>query len=244
MQKYCQTLLFILIFSSAAIAQFIPDSYYTTTPAEAPKPVTAEAIVASSEAVKPVSIEATSASPEAVKPVSIEALAVPSGEAAPKPTPEASSPATIESLSAPPPGIIPTAETPKIEMKPLEEGASYKGVTWGSDFSQFKKIKSFSGNLGSPSGAFVNSACDNDIALILDVPLSGKGKKGEQRVMFEYVPQKFYSVYIEPDDINYIFYDGKFCMAFSKLMASNFDLYRDNFYKKYQKKNISQGFKL
>lgn len=235
MQKHCQTLLLILIFSSAAMAQFIPDNYYTTTPAEAPKPVTAEAAVVSAEAVKPVSAEAVAVSAEAVKPVSVEALAVPSGEAAPQSSPEASSLASKESLSTPPPGIVPTAESPIIEIKPLEEGASYKGVPWGADFSQFKQIKGFSGSLGSPSAAFVNSSCDNDIALLLDVPLSGKGKKGEQRVMFEYVPQKFSSVYIEPDDINYIFYDAKFCMAFSKLMESNFDLYRDNFYKKYQK---------
>jgi len=179
--------------------------------AEAVKPVSAEA-VASIEAVKPASAEAVS-SIEAVKPVSLEVIAAPSGEAV--------RPATPEVIASP--------------EAPTEEGASYKGVPWGVDFSHFKQIKGFAGSLGSSSAAFVNSSYDNDIALLLDVPISGKEEKGGQRIMFEYVPQKFSSVYFEPDDINYIFYDGKFCMAFSKLMGSNFDLYRDNFYKKYQK---------
>jgi hypothetical protein len=63
--------------------------------------------------------------------------------------------------------------------------------------------------------------------------------------MFELVPQKFASVYFEPDDVFYIFYDGKFAMAFSTIMEKNIDLYRDNFYKKYKRiGNFSKAYAL
>ena len=149
-------------------------------------------------------------------PVSAEALAVPSAEVSI--SPESSVPASKESASTPP-----------------GEGVRYKGIPWGADFNKFKEIKNFSGNLDAPSAAFVSSSDDNDIALLLGVPVSDKGKTREQRIMFEYVPREFASVYFEPDDVYYIFNKGKFAMAFSRIAVSNFDLYRDDFYKKYQK---------
>jgi len=117
---------------------------------------------------------------------------------------------------------------------PAEEGTSYKGVAWGSDFSVFKASKNFGGNLGPFSAAFIGTTDDNDLALLLGAPLSAKDANGEQRVRFEFVPRKFASVYFEPDDTYYIFYNGQFAMTFSRINDNNFSLYRDTFYKKYK----------
>ncbi|MBU0661679.1 hypothetical protein KKG22_05925, partial [Patescibacteria group bacterium] len=116
-----------------------------------------------------------------------------------------------------------------------EEGSSYKDVPWGANFETFKKIKGFAGSLAPFSGEITGSTDDNDIALLLGAPVSEKDAKGFQRVMFEYIPRKFASVFYEPDDTFYIFYDDKFAMTFSKINTENFDLYRDTFYKKYNK---------
>jgi len=227
MRKHCLFFIFLVILIQAAAADVSPESFSISTSTEVATPVSAEALAAPSS--------------EAAESISAEALAAPSAEAVRLITPEVSaSPessvlASKESSSTPPPGIIPPAEIPPAEIKPPEEGASYKGVPWGCDFKKFKEIKGFSGSLDSFSAAFVNSADDNDIALLLGAPVSGKGAKGEQRIMFEYVPQKFASAYFEPEDVFYIFYDGKFAMVFSRIGANNFDLYRDNFYKKYEK---------
>ena len=182
---------------------------------------------------------------EATSPISAESSVAPSGEAIQAMTAEAAvssevtAPASIEPSSLPSaPGIVPTAETTASQ----EEGASYKGVPWGADFSKFKTIKNYPGNLGSSSSGFVGNTEDNDIALLLGTPVAEQGPK---RVMFELVPQKFASVYFEPDDVFYIFYDGKFAMAFSTIMEKNIDLYRDNFYKKYKRiGNFSKAYAL
>jgi hypothetical protein len=146
------------------------------------------------------------------------------------------SPASTQE-SAPPPGLF------KVEEKPLEEGSSYKGVPWGCDFIQFKQMKNFSGILSEISAAFLSTSDDNDLALILGAPLSAKGADGGQRVLFEFVPQRFASAYYPPEDVYYIFYNGKFAMVFSRLIESNYDLYRDNLYKKYRKSgNVSFKF--
>jgi hypothetical protein len=140
------------------------------------------------------------------------------------------------------PNAKPTTESVIVEVKPekpLEEGDSYKGVPWGADFRKFKEIKKNANDLIDYSAAFVSTTDDIDIALILGTPLSKKVGEGGQRVLFEYVPQRFASVYYEPDDVYYIFYDGKYVMAFSRIIEANFDLYRDNLYKKYKK---SGGF--
>jgi hypothetical protein len=127
-----------------------------------------------------------------------------------------------------------TAETVPAPQ-PLAEGSAYKGVPWGADFNTFKTIKGYAGNLGPQSAVMIGSSDDNDIALLLGVPVSGKEANGGQRVRFEYMPQKFAAAYFEPDDTYYIFYNGKFALTFSYINSSNFDLYRDTFYKKYEK---------
>jgi len=127
-----------------------------------------------------------------------------------------------------------TAETIPPSQPPAE-GSSYNGVPWGADFDTFKTVKGFAGNLGPQSAALVGSSDDNDIALLMGVPVAEKDQNGEQRIMFEYLPQKFATVYYEPDDTYYIFYNGKFALTFAYINSSNFDLYRDTFYKKYAK---------
>lgn len=159
----------------------------------------------------------------------------PSSETSAAKTAEATASSSAETRSA-------TTEAATVEAPPVttatatpEEGSSYKGIPWGADFNAFKAIKGFAGSLAPLSAAFVGTADDNDIAMLLGVPVSGKDANGEQRVMFEYVPRKFASVYYEPDDTYYIFYNGKFAMTFSNIDGKNFDLYRDTFYKKYKK---------
>ena len=212
---------------------------------------------ASATGEPPPAITSTTISPEATNGISIEAQIKPTVEAtsintseAIVSTPEATNATTVETTpitiietvettAAPTaettpiisPIMIPTPESQKI----LEEGTSYKGVPWGCDFFKFKEIKGYPGSLGLQSAGFVNSFDDNDIALLLGAPVSEKSVKGERRIMFEFIPQKFASVYLEPDDVYYIFYNGKFAMAFSGIIVNNFDLYRDNFYKKYRK---------
>lgn len=166
----------------------------------------------------------------AFSPVTGEAAGLVSKEALPRSvTAESSSPLSKEA-------VIATAEAASGEVIGLtEEGASYKGIPWGADFSTFKTIKNFPGNLAPLSAAFIGSLDDNDVALLLGVPVSDKEISGGQRVMFEFVPRKFASVFYEPDDTYYIFYNGKFALTLSKINAKNFDLYRDTFYKKYRK---------
>jgi hypothetical protein len=170
---------------------------------------------------------ADNVSAESAAPASAETVFLPSMEAPAVATVEVTAPSSRESISA-----TTEASTAEPTAAAPEEGTSYKGVPWGADFSTFKTIKSFAGNLGLFSAAFIGSSDDKDIALLLGVPV---GSNGSQRVMFEYVPRKFASVYLESDDTYYIFYNGKFAMTFSKINESNFDLYRDTFYKKYQK---------
>ncbi|MFA6549089.1 MAG: hypothetical protein WCT39_04075, partial [Candidatus Margulisiibacteriota bacterium] len=135
--------------------------------------------------------------------------------------------------------------TAEIAAAGTVEGASYKGIPWGADYNTFKTIKNFAGDLGPLSAAFISTTDDNVIALLLGVPISEKDANGGQRVMFEYVPRKFASVYLEPDDTYYIFYNGKFAMTFSKINENNFELYRDTFYKKYTKiDNFSHRYEL
>ncbi|MDD5593697.1 MAG: hypothetical protein PHG97_03005 [Candidatus Margulisbacteria bacterium] len=161
---------------------------------------------------------------------SIEVISLSSSETSAAKTAEATVSSSAETRSA-----TTEAATTEPTTVALEEGASYKGVLWGADFNAFKAIKGFAGSLAPLSAAFVGTADDNDIAMLLGVPVSGKDANGEQRVMFECVPRKFASVYHEPDDTYYIFYNGKFAMTFSNIDGKNFDLYRDTFYKKYKK---------
>jgi hypothetical protein len=174
--------------------------------------VTADEV--SPESTPAVTAESAAPSTEAIPAVTVEATPLPSTEV---------SAATTE---------VSTAEP---AAAGTEEGASYKGIPWGADFNAFKAVKGFAGNLGPLSAAFVGTADDNDIAMLLGVPVSDKGSNGGQRVLFEYMPRKFASVCFEPDDTHYIFYNGKFAMTFSKINSENFDLYRDTFYKKYKK---------
>lgn len=233
MLKYGSVLIALLTLSALffpvcpAQAQVSPESSSVSASAEAARPGSPEAVnLGSTEAANLGSTEAAKlGSTEAAKLGSAEAPAAPSGEAVRAATTET---AASPEVSAPAPAST--------EISTPEEGASYKGLPWGSDFNKFKAIKGFRGDLGPFSAAFMGTADDNDIALLLGTPAT-------DRVMFEYVPQKFASVYFEPDDLYYIFYDGKFAMAFSRIMAENFDLYRDNLYKKYKKTGgISQKY--
>jgi len=221
------TLLLLINLSQLNIAQAQSSLEGTSTisSTEASKPISLEATnLTSAETTKPLSLESsTPISTEAVRSISGEAQIVSSTEAG-KPVVTGS---TLETTVGTSSEVLSPVE------QPLEEGASYKGVPWGSDFNRFKEIKKYSGLLGSPSAAFINSTEDNNIALLLDVPISNKGKKNEQRVMFEFVPHQFTSVYYEPDDVYYIFYQGRLAMAYSRIAEKNFDIYRDNFYKKY-----------
>jgi hypothetical protein len=184
-----------------------------------------------------------SVSAEAVRPVSLEASALPSVEATSSATGESIveyeefTYITDEYVSTPQ-GIFSTSEISSIlantQYSSLE-GIDYKDVPWGADFNAFKKIKNYPGNLSPDSAGFVSSSDDIIISMMLDVPVEATGKKSDKRIMFEAVPQKFSSVYYSPEDINYVFYEGKFALAYSTIIEKSFDLYRDGLYKKYNK---------
>lgn len=229
---FLSTLSILFFIRYASIADTSPESSSATASPES------SAVTASTEVSAPFSVEASAApSEEAAPAITLEVSASPESSVSPEAavSPEASAPSPKEDTSVPPPGLIPSPKSEKATEKPLEEGTSYKGVAWGAEFSKFKEIKGFSGNLGQCSAAFVGSADDNDIALLLGIPASIKSSRGEQRIMFEFAPQKFASIYFAPDDVYYIFYDGKLAMVFSRVIDSNFATYRDNFYKKYKR---------
>jgi hypothetical protein len=183
----------------------------------------------SGEAVPPISAEAKAApSGEATGLVSAEVKTVSSGEAS----------AEVKVATSGEAGTMASGEAAKVAApppKPLEEGSGYKGVPWGADLNKFMEVKNVFAEQGELSAAFIGNEDDNDIALIIGTPISEKKSGKAQRVMFEKVPQKFSAVYLEPEDVNYIFYDGSFAMAFSKIDVTNFDYYRDHMYKKYKK---------
>ncbi|MFH2033675.1 MAG: hypothetical protein ABIJ26_03100 [Candidatus Margulisiibacteriota bacterium] len=165
------------------------------------------------------------------------ATPAPATEPAVAPTPETVEP-TAEKVVIPTPEAVtasPEASPVAPAPTPQQEGSTYKDVPWGADFNRFKEIKGFAGSPSLLSAEITGTADDNDIAILLGAPISEKDSSGTQRVMFEYVPRKFASVYYEPDDTYYVFYDGKFALTFSRINTENFDLYRDTFYKKYNK---------
>lgn len=174
------------------------------------------------------------ASPSGEASTTTEVRAVSSGEA----SAEARAASSGEASASGEATRLISGETTKAAIppaKPPEEGSGYKGVPWGADLNKFMEVKNVFAEQGELSAAFISTEDDNDIALIIGTPISEKKSGKAQRVMFEKVPQKFSAVYLEPEDVYYIFYDGSFAMAFSKIDETNIDFYRDHLYKKYQK---------
>lgn len=115
-------------------------------------------------------------------------------------------------------------------IKPQIELNDYKGVTWGTSFESFKKIKNYEGDYGKKS----NYLPSTDIALALGVPFY-KRYDGAERLQSEYLPHKFNTVEIKADDVTYIFYDDKFAMAYSALNSNNENSYIQVLTDKYMK---------
>jgi len=121
---------------------------------------------------------------------------------------------------------------------------SYKGVPWGADFERFKELKNYEGTRGETTNELLKGYLDsynwsNCLAVILGAPVYTENLFGHKmmEVELKHVPEKFYSVYIEKDDVRYIFYDGKFAMAFSTLYAKNYDEIYNSLSKKYKVSN-------
>jgi len=115
-------------------------------------------------------------------------------------------------------------------VKPQVEINDYKGIKWGTSFENFKKLKNYDGAYGEKS----NYLPSTEISLALGVPFF-KRFDGAERLQSEYLPPKFNTVEIKADDVSYIFYDGKFAMAYSALNVNNEDNYVQVLSDKYSK---------
>lgn len=88
-----------------------------------------------------------------------------------------------------------------------------------------KNRKNYKDNLSN------SSSLDQEIPMILNTPVVDV--LDVPILALEYIPKKFY--WAEVDDVHYIFYDGKFAMAFSTMEAKNYDEYYDALSRKYEK---------
>ena len=116
------------------------------------------------------------------------------------------------------------------------EAEGYKGITWGTEFEKFKEIKNVSGKADRQTRELVeDGSWKSTLFVVLGAPIYTLNLGGYKmlEVQSSHVPERFYSVYIESDNVNYIFYDGKFAMAFSTLHAKNYDEYLSTLSKKY-----------
>lgn len=121
-----------------------------------------------------------------------------------------------------------------------ENANGYKGVPWGADFDRFKEIKNYDDAIGETTNDLLKDYnWNNCLAVILGTPVYTETLFGTRmkEVKFRHVPKKFNSVSIKKDDVDYIFYEGKFAMAFSELYAKNYDKIYNSLSKKYKVSN-------
>ena len=114
---------------------------------------------------------------------------------------------------------------------------AYNGVSWGLSYDDFAKVKSLKEQFNSdttseiiPRNAQINTA--------LSVLLGASARKvlsnyGDMEVSIGYFPSKFITVFIDSEDVYYIFYSGRFAMAFTRLVAKNYNEYLNALSNKY-----------
>lgn len=110
---------------------------------------------------------------------------------------------------------------------PVEDIKDYNGVPWGIEFEKFKGMKKYEGDLSN------SNSVDRVVAVVLGTPIYRDDFIGLELLQEKLIPDKFYSAHVSADDVDYIFYDGKFAMAFSTVMAKNYDQYYETLSKKY-----------
>jgi predicted RNA-binding Zn-ribbon protein involved in translation (DUF1610 family) len=141
----------------------------------------------------------------------------------------------------------------------------YNKVPWGTPISEFNKVQQsastaltqsnspFVSNAGPSSDSyqpettnrFISEGTDAKmVAKIFGVPDAARSIAGVDLsdTNWGLVPKKFQSV--KKDDIEYVFYDGKFVMAYSQLNASSYDAVRSDLAKFPQIDTISASWAL
>ena len=130
--------------------------------------------------------------------------------------------------------VLSLLSNPDAQAKTEAEG--YKGIPWGTEFEKFKEMKNIgAGHDGQTREIVEDGNWKSSIFVVLGAPVYTLNVLSYKmlEVQSRHVPERFYSVYIESDDVTYIFYDGKFAMAFSTLYAKNYDEYLSTLSKKY-----------
>lgn len=106
---------------------------------------------------------------------------------------------------------------------------AYNGVPWGLSYNEFKKIKSVKELLSNDTTSEIipKSAQINTALSVLLGASAGKelSNYGDMEVSIGYFPRKFITVLIDSEDVYYVFYSSRFAMAFTKLMAKNYNEY-------------------
>lgn len=123
---------------------------------------------------------------------------------------------------------------PDAQAKTETEG--YKGISWGTEFEKFKEMKNIGAGHDRQTREIVEDGnWKSTIFVVLGAPIYTLNVLSYKmlEVQSSHVPERFYSVYIENEEVTYIFYDGKFAMAFSTLYAKNYDEYLSTLSKKY-----------
>lgn len=119
------------------------------------------------------------------------------------------------------------ASTPSQPKPQVEDIKDYNGVPWGMEFEKFKELKKYEGELKN------SNELDKRIAVVLGTPIYKDNIVPLPLLQDKFIPAKFYIANVSQDDVYYIFYDGKFVMAFSTVMAKNYDQYYETLSKKY-----------
>lgn len=112
----------------------------------------------------------------------------------------------------------------------------YKNVPWGARFNDFAKFKGISTKYGEQTGTIIKNAQTNTS---ISVMLGGTASYyltnyGDRDISISNIPSKFFSVYVDSDDVTYIFYDTCFAMAYSELVAKNYNSYYSMLSTKYR----------
>lgn len=127
-----------------------------------------------------------------------------------------------------------------VYSQPKTDIEGYNGIPWGTEVQKFKKLKKYNGHIRAASSDFFDLSETGSgfikkfLAHILGVP-TYIDYAGDESPNFEYVPNKFTTVYIRNEDVYYIFYKGKLAMTFSKLKGDSYEEYHDSLSSKYEK---------
>jgi len=120
------------------------------------------------------------------------------------------------------------------------DNPGYKGVEWGADYQRLRELKSSSESPRKDSEEITGLRLfDKDIYALLGTPIAASTTLGAKRftMIEKCVPESFSNSYVKEDDVRYIFYKGKFAMAFSEIESKDLSRFEATLRKKYPKAN-------